>query len=108
VVATLAFAPAIVAGASPSAAPTTLAPSVEVTEPTLPHETSLASATTSTAEKSTPRADPAASEALRHKPRAVEGVVPHAHFHAQTGASFGNVLTTVNPRIARLGVRWSF
>jgi hypothetical protein len=26
----------------------------------------------------------------------------------QTGASFGNVLTTVNPRIARLGVRWSF
>ena len=25
-----------------------------------------------------------------------------------TGASFGNVLTTVNPRIARLGVRWSF
>jgi hypothetical protein len=26
----------------------------------------------------------------------------------QTGAGFGNVLTTVNPRIARLGVRWSF
>ena len=26
----------------------------------------------------------------------------------QTGASFGNVLTTVNPRIARLGVRWIF
>ncbi len=26
----------------------------------------------------------------------------------QTGASFGNVLTTVNPRIARLGVRWRF
>ena len=26
----------------------------------------------------------------------------------QTGASFGNVLTTVNPRIARLGVRWTF
>jgi len=26
----------------------------------------------------------------------------------QTGASFGNVLTTVNPRIVRLGVRWSF
>jgi hypothetical protein len=25
-----------------------------------------------------------------------------------TGASFGNVLTTVNPRIARLGARWSF
>ncbi|MBI2149513.1 MAG: TonB-dependent receptor, partial [Acidobacteria bacterium] len=25
-----------------------------------------------------------------------------------TGASFGNVLTTVNPRIARLGVRWTF
>jgi hypothetical protein len=25
-----------------------------------------------------------------------------------TGASYGNVLTTVNPRIARLGVRWSF
>ena len=23
-------------------------------------------------------------------------------------ASFGNVLTTVNPRIARIGVRWSF
>jgi Carboxypeptidase regulatory-like domain len=28
--------------------------------------------------------------------------------NAQTGASFGNVLTTVNPRIVRLGVRWSF
>ena len=28
--------------------------------------------------------------------------------NTQTGASFGNVLTTVNPRIARLGVRWSF
>ena len=26
----------------------------------------------------------------------------------QTGASYGQVLTTVNPRIARLGVRWSF
>ena len=26
----------------------------------------------------------------------------------QTGASYGSVLTTVNPRIARLGVRWSF
>jgi len=26
----------------------------------------------------------------------------------QTGASFGGVLTTVNPRIVRLGVRWSF
>jgi hypothetical protein len=26
----------------------------------------------------------------------------------QTGASFGAVLTTVNPRIARLGVRWTF
>jgi hypothetical protein len=26
----------------------------------------------------------------------------------QTGASYGNVLTTVNPRIARLGVRWAF
>jgi hypothetical protein len=26
----------------------------------------------------------------------------------QTGASFDSVLTTVNPRIARLGVRWSF
>jgi len=26
----------------------------------------------------------------------------------QTGASFGSVLTTVNPRIIRLGVRWSF
>ena len=26
----------------------------------------------------------------------------------QTGASFGSVLTTVNPRIARLGVRWTF
>jgi len=26
----------------------------------------------------------------------------------QTGASFNNVLTTVNPRIARLGVRWTF
>jgi hypothetical protein len=26
----------------------------------------------------------------------------------QTGAAFGNVLSTVNPRIARLGVRWSF
>ena len=25
-----------------------------------------------------------------------------------TGASYGAVLTTVNPRIARLGVRWSF
>jgi hypothetical protein len=25
-----------------------------------------------------------------------------------TGATYGNVLTTVNPRIARLGVRWSF
>ena len=25
-----------------------------------------------------------------------------------TGASFGNVLNTVNPRIARLGVRWTF
>ena len=25
-----------------------------------------------------------------------------------TGASYGNVLTTVNPRIARLGLRWSF
>ena len=25
-----------------------------------------------------------------------------------TGASYGTVLTTVNPRIARLGVRWSF
>ena len=28
--------------------------------------------------------------------------------YTQTGASFGSVLTTVNPRIARLGVRWSF
>jgi len=28
--------------------------------------------------------------------------------NTQTGASFGNVLTTVNPRIVRLGVRWSF
>jgi len=28
--------------------------------------------------------------------------------NTQTGAAFGNVLTTVNPRIARLGVRWSF
>ena len=28
--------------------------------------------------------------------------------NTQTGASFGSVLTTVNPRIARLGVRWSF
>jgi hypothetical protein len=28
--------------------------------------------------------------------------------NTQTGATFGNVLTTVNPRIARLGVRWSF
>jgi hypothetical protein len=26
----------------------------------------------------------------------------------QTGASYGQVLTTVNPRIARLGVRWTF
>jgi hypothetical protein len=26
----------------------------------------------------------------------------------QTGATFGNVLTTVNPRIARVGVRWIF
>jgi outer membrane receptor protein involved in Fe transport len=26
----------------------------------------------------------------------------------QTGASYGNVLTTVNPRIARLGIRWAF
>ena len=26
----------------------------------------------------------------------------------QTGATFGSVLTTVNPRIARLGVRWTF
>jgi hypothetical protein len=26
----------------------------------------------------------------------------------QTGATFGAVLTTVNPRIARLGVRWTF
>ncbi|HZM62870.1 MAG TPA: hypothetical protein VFB85_23860, partial [Vicinamibacterales bacterium] len=26
----------------------------------------------------------------------------------QTGTSYGAVLTTVNPRIARLGVRWSF
>jgi len=26
----------------------------------------------------------------------------------QTGATYGNVLTTVNPRIARLGARWSF
>jgi hypothetical protein len=26
----------------------------------------------------------------------------------QTGATYGSVLTTVNPRIARLGVRWSF
>ena len=26
----------------------------------------------------------------------------------QTGASFGAVLTTVNPRIARLGARWTF
>ena len=26
----------------------------------------------------------------------------------QTGAAFGSVLTTVNPRIARLGVRWTF
>jgi hypothetical protein len=26
----------------------------------------------------------------------------------QTGAAFGNVLSTVNPRIARFGVRWSF
>ena len=26
----------------------------------------------------------------------------------QTGATYGNVLTTVNPRIARLGVRWAF
>ncbi|MEO8259506.1 MAG: TonB-dependent receptor [Acidobacteriota bacterium] len=26
----------------------------------------------------------------------------------QTGATFGGVLTTVNPRIARLGVRWTF
>ena len=26
----------------------------------------------------------------------------------QTGASFGTVLTTVNPRIARHGIRWSF
>jgi hypothetical protein len=28
--------------------------------------------------------------------------------NTQTGATFGNVLTTVNPRIARLGVRWIF
>jgi hypothetical protein len=28
--------------------------------------------------------------------------------NTQTGASFGNVLTTVNPRIVRLGARWSF
>jgi hypothetical protein len=26
----------------------------------------------------------------------------------QTGATFNSVLTTVNPRIARLGVRWTF
>ncbi len=26
----------------------------------------------------------------------------------QTGAAFGSVLTTVNPRIARLGIRWTF
>jgi hypothetical protein len=26
----------------------------------------------------------------------------------QTGTSYGAVLTTVNPRIARLGIRWSF
>ena len=26
----------------------------------------------------------------------------------QTGATYGQVLTTVNPRIARLGVRWTF
>ena len=26
----------------------------------------------------------------------------------QTGATYGSVLTTVNPRIARLGVRWTF
>jgi hypothetical protein len=26
----------------------------------------------------------------------------------QTGAAYGSVLTTVNPRIARLGVRWTF
>jgi outer membrane receptor protein involved in Fe transport len=25
-----------------------------------------------------------------------------------TGLSYGSVLTTVNPRIARLGVRWAF
>jgi hypothetical protein len=28
--------------------------------------------------------------------------------NTQTGTNFGNVLTTVNPRIARLGIRWSF
>jgi hypothetical protein len=28
--------------------------------------------------------------------------------NTQTGASFGNVLSTVNPRIVRLGARWSF
>jgi hypothetical protein len=28
--------------------------------------------------------------------------------NTQTGASFGSVLTTVNPRIVRLGARWSF
>jgi len=28
--------------------------------------------------------------------------------NTQTGASFGGVLTTVNPRIVRLGARWSF
>ena len=26
----------------------------------------------------------------------------------QTGTTFGGVLTTVNPRIARLGIRWTF
>jgi hypothetical protein len=26
----------------------------------------------------------------------------------QTGTTYGNVLTTVNPRIARLGIRWAF
>jgi hypothetical protein len=26
----------------------------------------------------------------------------------QTGTTYGNVLTTVNPRIARLGARWTF
>jgi hypothetical protein len=28
--------------------------------------------------------------------------------NTQTGTSFGSVLSTVNPRIVRLGVRWTF